>query len=114
MTVMARSGAFGGCARRARGSSCRPMPVLGNSTLPALARHVAVPSYERAALRPGVVHLSVGGFHRSHQAMYFDELADTGATDWGIVGVGLRRRAMKEALESQDCLYTVVKRGALR
>jgi fructuronate reductase/mannitol 2-dehydrogenase len=90
-----------------------PIP-LQDATLRRLAARVAVPSYERAALRPGVVHLSVGAFHRSHQAVYFDEVAALGHRDWGIVGVGLRRAAMRDALRSQDGLYTVVERGTER
>jgi mannitol-1-phosphate/altronate dehydrogenase len=55
----------------------------------------------------------VGGFHRAHQAVYLDDLAAKGISqDWGVTGVGLRRRDMKEALSEQDCLYTVVERGA--
>lgn len=81
-----------------------------------LAHHaalVSVPTYDRAALRPGVVHLSVGAFHRSHQAVYFDELARRGFGDgWALTGVGLHRRDMKDALDSQDGLYTVVTRDA--
>jgi fructuronate reductase/mannitol 2-dehydrogenase len=72
---------------------------------------VSVPSYDRTALTPSVVHLSVGSFHRSHQAVYFDELARQGHTGWGLTGVGLRRREMRDALVPQDCLYTVVERG---
>jgi len=72
---------------------------------------VAVPSYDRAALTPAVVHLSVGSFHRSHQAAYFDRLAGRGVTEWGIAGIGLRHRAMHAALAPQDWLYTVVERG---
>jgi fructuronate reductase/mannitol 2-dehydrogenase len=56
--------------------------------------------------------MSVGHFHRSHQAMYFDALARLGHTEWGLVGVGLRRREMQDALAAQDGLYTVVERGA--
>jgi fructuronate reductase/mannitol 2-dehydrogenase len=70
------------------------------------------PPYSREALTPGVVHIGVGSFHRAHQALYFDELAQRGATDWGVIGVGLHSRTMKEALEPQDLLYTVVERGA--
>lgn len=70
------------------------------------------PRYDRRALRPGVVHMSVGSFHRSHQAVYFDDLARAGHRDWGLTGIGLRRRAMAEALVPQDLLYTVVERGA--
>ena len=70
------------------------------------------PRYDRRSLRPSVVHMSVGSFHRSHQAVYFDDLARAGHRDWGLTGIGLRRRAMAEALIPQDLLYTVVERGA--
>ena len=84
---------------------------LRDDTLHHHRARVAVPGYDRAALRPGVVHLSVGSFHRSHQAVYFDDLAARGARDWGVVGVGLRRPRMQAALAAQDGLYTVVARG---
>ena len=87
--------------------------ALSDSSLGRLAARVAVPTYDRTALVPSVVHISVGAFHRSHQAMYFDELAERRiSTDWGLVGVGLHRREMREALTVQDGLYTVVSRGA--
>jgi mannitol 2-dehydrogenase len=90
-------------------TSSRP---LSERTLAHHAARVAVPSYDRAALAPGVVHISVGSFHRSHQAVYFDELAQRALSDrWGIVGVGLHRRKMREVLAAQDGLYTVVERG---
>jgi mannitol 2-dehydrogenase len=70
-----------------------------------------VPSYDPANLRPGVVHFGVGGFHRAHQAVYFDELADRDISlDWGIIGVGMHRREMGEVLGAQSNLFTVVKR----
>ena len=76
------------------------------------AARVSVPTYDRAGLAPGVVHVSVGSFHRSHQAVYFDELARRGLGDgWAVTGVGLHRRGIKEALHAQDGLYTVVARG---
>ena len=58
------------------------------------------------------MHLSVGSFHRSHQAVYFDDLAGRGHRGWGVTGVGLRDRTMGDALVPQDGLYTVVERGA--
>jgi mannitol 2-dehydrogenase len=79
--------------------------------LAALPGRIDVPAYDRAALTPAVVHLGVGGFHRAHQAMYLDDLARRGDTDWGEVGVGLRSTSMRDALTPQDCLYTVVQRG---
>lgn len=86
---------------------------LSNASLHLHAERAAIPTYDRAALTPAVVHLGVGGFHRAHQALYLDELAERRiSTDWGIVGVGFRRRRMKEALSPQDWLYTVVERDA--
>jgi mannitol 2-dehydrogenase len=76
------------------------------------ARGVPVPRYRRSALRPRILHIGVGGFHRAHLALYTHELADTGS-EWGIRGLGLLEadRRMDEVLRSQDCLYTLVEKG---
>jgi mannitol 2-dehydrogenase len=91
------------------------MPPLNAPSLSALDAAVSVPAYDRAAVRAGIVHFGVGGFHRAHEAMYLDRLMEEGAADgtaldWGICGVGVLPgdRRMKEALEAQDCLYTLV------
>lgn len=89
-----------------------PTPLC-QATLRHHAARVAVPAYDRAALTPAVVHMSVGSFHRAHQAIYFDDLAQRGISrGWGLVGVGLHRRELRDALAAQDGLYTVVARGA--
>src|SRR4051812_3985913 len=80
--------------------------------LPLHAGRVRVPHYDRTALTPAVVHFSVGGFHRAHQLVYFDDLAEQGVSDWGVVGVGLHSPAMRDALRPQDHLYTVVERSS--
>jgi mannitol 2-dehydrogenase len=86
---------------------------LSNATLSLHANRLSVPTYDRSALAPSIVHIGVGGFHRAHQAVYLDDLAHRGVSrSWGIVGVGLHRRTLKDALTQQDCLYTVVERGA--
>jgi mannitol 2-dehydrogenase len=72
---------------------------------------VAIPSYDRKDVTLGIVHFGVGGFHRSHQAMYLDRLMNDGlAHDWGICGVGLLPgdRRMRDVMRAQDCLYTLV------
>src|SRR6266852_4984378 len=92
-----------------------PTLALGEANLSALVGRVAIPSYPRGELRQSIVHLGVGGFHRAHQAMYLDDLAEQRITlDWGERGVGLLPgdRRMAEALIPQDCLYTVVARSA--
>jgi mannitol-1-phosphate/altronate dehydrogenase len=91
-------------------SASRP---LNMATLGHHSERMSVPSYDRYALGRGVVHISVGSFHRAHQAVYLDELARQGGGDgWALTGVGLHRRHLKEALDAQDGLYTVVARGA--
>jgi mannitol 2-dehydrogenase len=89
-----------------------PAVPLSDRTLPDLPPAVSTPTYDRAALRPGIVHIGVGGFHRAHQAVYLDELARAGSTDWGVIGVGLHSREIGEVLAGQDRLWTVVERAA--
>ena len=85
---------------------------LRQATLRSHDARLAVPTYDRSALTPAVVHLSVGGFSRAHQLIYFDELAERRVSSgWGVVGVGLRQRHLQEALAPQDHLYTVVERS---
>jgi mannitol 2-dehydrogenase len=85
--------------------------ALRSAALRELSARLPVPTYDRDAVRTGIVHLGVGGFHRAHQAMYVDALLAEGkATDWGITGVGLLPgdRRMAEVMAEQDCLYTMV------
>jgi mannitol 2-dehydrogenase len=87
------------------------MPRLDASTLQSIGPSVWTPRYDRDAVRVGIVHLGVGGFHRSHQAMYLDRLMEAGqAMDWGICGVGVlpSDRRMQQVMAAQDCLYTLV------
>ena len=66
------------------------MTVLSARSLSTVGRSIAVPSYDRDRVRTGIVHLGVGGFHRSHQAMYVDRLLNDGLGDgYGICGVGV-------------------------
>ncbi|KAK9319508.1 hypothetical protein V1517DRAFT_349031 [Lipomyces orientalis] len=77
---------------------------------------VKVPTYQRdGAVREGIVHIGVGGFHRAHLAVYIDQLMQKhGITDYAICGVGLQPfdAAMRDVLRSQDHLYTVIERSA--
>src|SRR5687768_17875406 len=86
---------------------------LDTGHLPELA--IPVPAYDRSGVTASIVHFGVGGFHRAHQAMYLDRLMEQGrALDCGICGVGVLPgdRRMKDALEAQDCLYTMVVKHA--
>jgi len=84
---------------------------LSLATLSALPPAVERPRYRREALRPGILHVGVGNFHRAHQAVYLDDLFNRGRDlDWALVGAGIRPgdRAMRQALQGQDWLTTVV------
>ncbi len=84
---------------------------LNQRSLHDLPESVACPSYDRSKLTAGIVHVGVGGFHRSHEACYTDDyLRTTGATNWGICGVGLRAadRRIADVLKRQDYLYTLI------
>jgi mannitol 2-dehydrogenase len=77
-------------------------------------KDVVCPTYDREKVTEGIVHIGVGGFHRSHQALYLDELFQShGLKDWAICGVGIMPQdaAMNKALNEQDCLYTLVERS---
>jgi len=91
----------------------KPIP-LSRATLRDLDPRIAVPAYDPAAVRAGIVHLGLGGFHRAHMARYTHALMN-GAGDalrWGIVGAGLlpSDRRIADALNPQDGLYTLVER----
>lgn len=67
--------------------------------------------YDRRKVTPGMVHLGVGAFHRSHVAAYVDSILPMDP-QWGIIGVSLRRPDTRQALLDQDFLYTLVVRSA--
>jgi mannitol 2-dehydrogenase len=87
--------------------------TLRSSSLHELGeRGLRVPGYDRSRLRPRVLHIGVGGFHRAHLAMYLDQLAEKGS-DWGICGAGLlpHDQEMADALSAQEFLYTFTELG---
>jgi mannitol 2-dehydrogenase len=87
---------------------------LSTRSILELPESVRRSTYDRRALREGVLHFGVGNFHRSHQALYFDEAIEGGAgNEWGICGVGLlpSDRTIHTALSEQDGLYTLVEKS---
>lgn len=76
---------------------------------------LSTPGYDRSAVTVGIVHFGVGGFHRAHQAMVVDSLMNEGkALDWGICGVGVlpQDAAMRDVMQRQDGLYTLMYKRA--
>lgn len=86
------------------------MKKLSNST--PLQPTVSRPAFDRAALKPGIVHIGLGAFHRAHQAVFTQKAIEKNFGPWGIVAVNLRSPEPVRALEEQDGLYSIVVRGA--
>ena len=88
-----------------------PPVALGKDTLSELPDNIIKPQYNRSQLSPGIVHIGLGNFHRAHQAWYLQQLLQRGrATDWGIVGAGIRPydEVQRSKLAAQDYLTTLI------
>jgi mannitol 2-dehydrogenase len=81
--------------------------LLCNSMIPRMAKEIR-PAYDRSRSQPNLVHIGVGGFNRSHLAVYLDDLLTVGDSgQWGEFGVGLLEgdRMIHNGLCQQDYLY---------
>jgi fructuronate reductase len=83
-----------------------PVNFLSQATLAQVGPQVLRPGYDRSALDVGIVHFGPGAFHRVHQAWFVHKLLSHDPR-WGICGVSLRSCEVRNALEPQDCLYTL-------
>jgi len=83
---------------------------LNEAAVSGLPAEVAVPGYDRAQVKTGVVHLGIGAFHRAHQAVVFDDALAAGDLRWGVLGASLRSPGVRDQLNPQDGLYTLVVR----
>lgn len=84
---------------------------LSLANLGAISETATVPAYQRSDLKAGIVHFGIGNFHRAHQAVYLDDLFNTGRDrDWAVIGAGVTSHdgAMRDKLKGQDYLTTVV------
>ena len=89
------------------------MIILSSTSLNDLPAKVEYPKYDRNTIKQGIVHIGVGGFHRSHQAYYINKILSSGKNnEWGICGICLRETDQKiyETLSNQDCLYNLITR----
>lgn len=88
------------------------MKRLSPNILATLPREVILPQYDREQLQVGIVHLGIGAFHRAHQAFYIESLLNqeqsNSTLSWGIVGCSLRSPTVREQMQAQGCLYTLV------
>jgi mannitol 2-dehydrogenase len=92
-----------------------PATPLSLANLDKLPEGVARPGYARGDLKAGIVHFGIGNFHRAHLQVYLDRLMNDGRDcDWAVVGAGVTPYdvKMRDALQGQDWLSTVVEQSA--
>ncbi|MEH2920406.1 mannitol dehydrogenase family protein [Samsonia erythrinae] len=83
---------------------------IATSELPA---NVHYPHYDRQALKPRIVHIGFGAFHRAHQALLTDRVLNLMGGDWGICEIVLfSNDTLINALRQQDHLFTVLEKSA--
>lgn len=68
-------------------------------------------SRQKAAPKPGIVHLGLGAFYRSHGALVVEDAVRAHGGDWGIIGASLRSADIRDRLAPQDYAYTAVEMG---
>jgi fructuronate reductase len=84
---------------------------LTEASLHSVRSGTILPTYDRAATRFGIVHIGPGAFHRAHQAFYVDTLLHSDKR-WAISALSLKSTTLRDALEPQQGLYTLVELGA--
>ncbi|MFQ8431030.1 mannitol dehydrogenase family protein [Amaricoccus sp. W119] len=88
---------------------------LSLANLDKLPSGVERPAYARGDLSAGILHFGIGNFHRAHLQVYLDRLMNAGRDkDFAILGAGVTPYdvKMRDALEGQDWLSTVVEQSA--
>ena len=86
-------------------------PRLTEASLHSVRSGTILPTYDRGATRIGIVHIGPGAFHRAHQAYYVDTLLHSDKR-WAISALSLKSTGLRDALLSQQGLYTLVELGA--
>jgi fructuronate reductase len=96
-------------------------PSLSLAVLRRLPAAVRVPRFTPQTLRPGILHIGCGAFHRAHQAVMTQEAIEEEmplslttmsprVPRWGIVSTSLRTPTTVETLKRQSGLYSVLER----
>ncbi|MDX2028998.1 MAG: mannitol dehydrogenase family protein [Alphaproteobacteria bacterium] len=87
--------------------------ALNAGTLSSLPSVIQRPAYDWQKVPVGIVHVSLGAFHRSHQAVYTDDTLAQKPGSWGICGVGAlpSDKNLIDGLQAQNTLYSVAMKG---
>ena len=82
---------------------------LNQDNLEQIGNRIPVPSYNRTSDTTDIVHIGVGGFHRSHLAYYVHLLKNSDEAS-SLCGIGLREgdQNLHDIFKKQDHLYTLM------
>ncbi|MDR1654641.1 MAG: mannitol dehydrogenase family protein [Treponema sp.] len=83
---------------------------LNQDNLARIGTPVLIPAYKRDGVKPGIVHLGLGHFHRAHQALYLEILLNKGITRAGLFEINLIKDPfpLAKIAGEQDYLYTLL------
>ncbi len=86
--------------------------ALKEANLARLPVNVGRPAYELGKVGIGIAHISLGAFHRAHQAVYTDTVLAEESGNWGVLAIGAMAADEKlvQSMRAQDCLYSVTTR----
>ncbi len=85
--------------------------LLTKNTVTNLAESVEKLAYDPAKATSGIVHIGIGAFHRAHQAVYTNDLLALGENQWKITAVSLRSANIRNQMQPQDYVYSVLERS---
>src|SRR5690606_325103 len=88
------------------------MVLLSEKTIERLPASVQLPQRYKEEALPQIVHIGIGGFHRSHQAYAIHKLIQSDPQafgKWAIIGVGLMPsdELLVQNFRIQDHLYAL-------
>lgn len=89
------------------------MLTLSNDNLTKIeSTSIQVPHYNRKGLKPALVHIGLGAFHRAHFLSYIEELMERGIYKDGVYEIDLipTKKEFYTTLKEQDYLYTVLEK----
>ena len=79
---------------------------VNEASLSRLPENVCIPKYDRHQISNGIVHIGVGGFHRSHQALYLDDyFHQNPGSDWGICSLVLKEPLSEPRRHSSGIIH---------
>lgn len=91
------------------------MIKLSNQSLETLEKQdIYVPKYQREGMKPSLVHIGLGAFHRAHYLTFIEKLMKKGIYKDGVYEIDVipAKPGFIEDLKSQDYLYSLLKKDA--